>query len=95
MRKAVNLNEGTLAQAQIAPRSTIGRSSRLSLLILSAAICFLSYMDSDFNQSSFMKLARAEEYDEDFEDPLSLDPTNGGISHKEGVKVLDFDETLD
>jgi len=42
-----------------------------------------------------MKLARAEEYDEDFEDPLSLDPTNGGISNKEHVKILDFDETLD
>ena len=49
MRKAVNLNEDTLGQAQIAPRSTIGRSNRLSLLILSAVICFLSYMDSDFN----------------------------------------------
>ena len=74
---------------------TVKRSSRptttVSLLILSAMMCLLSVVDTDFKHSSFLPFARAQDEDED---ALSLDPSNGGIG-KSKMPLQDFEDKLD
>jgi len=93
MLNTVSSMGGGHASIQTANRLSnraVKRSSRpittVSLLILSAVMCLLSIVDSDFKHGSFLPFARAEDEDED---ALSLDPSNGGVG-KSKMPVQDF-----